>query len=135
MGIERIEKSPSSLIVSKEIATELQQLGYDEPTIFAYDTFGNIRCKVAHSNRGDYISWDNYDNHIPAPLYQEIIDWFREVHNHYHPIYIWKHRDKPTLYSHISGERTESFQEANNNRILHLIEKLKEDNAKKSETT
>lgn len=121
------EKSPESLLVSKEIANELKEIGYDEPTIFSYDSLGNIRCKVAYSNNGSYISWDNYDKDIPAPTYQEVINWFREVHNHYHPIYIWKNRGLPALYSHISGERTIDYNQANNNRIRHLIDKLKEE--------
>ena len=128
MGIETKRRELKDIVVPYDIAKQLVEVGFDVLSPFHYNGSGRIKANIVHSSEDAFIEVDNYigKETIPAPLWTDVIDWFREVHNHYHPIYIWKHRDKPTLYSHITGERTESYQEANKNRILHLIETLKE---------
>ena len=137
MGIERRTRSIEELVVPIDLSKELEELGYDLLSPFYYNESGYIKASIVHSSGDAFIETDNYvSKHcIIAPLWDDVIKWFREVHNHYHPIYVWKHRGKPTLYSHITGERTEDYNQARLNRLRHLIEKLKEDNGKKSETT
>lgn len=70
------------LIVSKQIAEKLKTVGYDQKTMFGYNKTGNIVAKIAITIRGSCrIFWDKYDDELPAPTFQEVIDWFREEHN------------------------------------------------------
>ena len=65
--------------VTYPIACGLKLIGYDMPTIFGFDNKGNLRSKIAHSTDGGCsISWDRYDSHIYAPLWQDAIDFLIE---------------------------------------------------------
>ncbi len=62
-------------IVSYELAIKLKEIGFNVDTIFGYDNSKRLRGKLSHTNSGSIISWDIHDEHIKAPLYQEVIEW------------------------------------------------------------
>lgn len=63
------------------MAVKLQELGFNEPCICGYDSQKHLRSKLSHSqDEGVRIDWDKHDNHIPAPLWQQVTNWLRNVH-------------------------------------------------------
>lgn len=78
-----MEKNLRKYCVSINIARELSEIGYDEPCLFGYDSMGYIRAKISLTSLGCKISWDKHDNHLKAPLYQEVFEWFRRKHGLY----------------------------------------------------
>lgn len=81
------------LFVSHKIAFALKELGFDEPCFGIYDDKGNwsvVRFdgKTHTVNNSYYFhlkrqSPDHLelDKICSAPLYQQVVDWFREEHN------------------------------------------------------
>jgi hypothetical protein len=82
------------LFVSYEIAVALKELDFDEPCIAKWTIYNQgdpIELYPESQNffkgpyfetcqNSDYLSGDEKDK-IAAPLYDQIIDWFRERHN------------------------------------------------------
>lgn len=68
-----------NLFVPLNIAIRLKDLGFNEPCICGYDRDGRLRSKLTHSNDGSSIDWDQYDSHIPAPLWQQVTAWLRDT--------------------------------------------------------
>lgn len=72
------------LFVPYEIALKLKQLNFDEECIALFDKDGEISgveyIDIIHLNG---IRQKDLTYHYPtlAPLYQQVIDWFREKHN------------------------------------------------------
>lgn len=69
--------------VTYEIALRLKELGFDEECICRYNSYGALKHCISGTNPDidDYISFNKYDDRLLAPLYQQVIDWFREKHN------------------------------------------------------
>lgn len=69
--------------VTKDIALALKELGFDWECICKYNSYGALKHCISGNNTGidDYISYDKYDDRLPAPLWQETIDWFSIKHN------------------------------------------------------
>ncbi len=61
-----------NLFVPYEIAKQLKEKGFDAETLAHY--INNTELLIIRNN---YM----HENHIKAPLYQQVVDWFREKHN------------------------------------------------------
>lgn len=71
-------------IVDFNTAKELKELGFDAPTIFAYNKYGKFTHKLANQiGKEPYVHYCEYDSDMYAPAITEVIKWFRDVHNLY----------------------------------------------------
>lgn len=70
----------SNFLVSKQLAIKLKELKYDRPCHMGLDPFDRPIAKFSQSYQGSYIDWDRYDNDLPLPTYEEVIEWFGDVH-------------------------------------------------------
>jgi len=67
-----------NLFVPYNIAKKLNDLGFDEQCICGYDKSGKLRSKLAHDTNGEAkFGWDKFDEHVPAPLWQQVTNWLR----------------------------------------------------------
>ena len=72
-----------------EISLKLKELGFDESCICKYNSYGVLKHTIASTNPDidDEISIFKYDDRLSAPLYQQIIDYFREEYKLHLSIY------------------------------------------------
>lgn len=63
------------LFVPYEIALTLKEKGFKGTTI------NSQYYHIKHGTIHDYDYFGHFDNMLHAPIYQEVIDWFREEHN------------------------------------------------------
>ena len=113
--------------VTYEIALKLKELGFDEECCGAYmiRTNGDKAFSQIHFMKPNYSKWDVY-----APLWQQIIDWFRETHRYF--IYIthregkygWK-IDSDISYEDFSDTIYNTYEEAREKAILKAIDLIK----------
>ena len=61
-------------------ALELKQLGFDEPCIKYWDGIGE------YFDQKDWFNWNQSENFISIPLYQQVFRFFREKYNLVHEI-------------------------------------------------
>lgn len=81
------------LFVPVDIALQLKELGFDEPCIGFYTNSGELKRHL--KMEGDPDSFDvglinsniNVDGYVTAPLYQQVVDWFRTAHNLFIELY------------------------------------------------
>jgi len=66
------------LFVPYEIALQLKEKGFDESCVAFYEESGNLSIGFNWLNGGGKNS--NLES-CTAPLYQQVIDWFREEHD------------------------------------------------------
>ena len=68
--------------VTYEIALKLKELGFDEQCICRYNAYEVLKHTISGTNpdMDDYVSSNKYDDRLLAPLYQQVIDWFRDVY-------------------------------------------------------
>ena len=123
------------IFVTKEIALKVQELGFDKnKCIMGLSEQGRYRHKFAIDNTGSSeISWFKYDNDIPLPTWEQVIEWFRIFHH----IYIWisysKGYDNPysgyiIILNKTNGITTgysKSYEESRKRVILKAIELCK----------
>lgn len=74
------------LFVSCELALKLKEKGFDEECLACFRDVGHIFSRVNNvypigfcrnsQSQGNI----NYMYHVATPLYQQVIDWFREKH-------------------------------------------------------
>ena len=131
--------------VTYEIASELKELGFDEPCLTSYSNLKQLMSIYAISELildGEDLMEDTperkychpsilRDNFIAAPLWQQVIDWFRLKHK----IEIEVTRDingfrymvfnSGELNSCISDFGIKSFEEAREQAILEAIKLIK----------
>jgi len=62
-----------------ELALELKQLGFDEPCISNYTSFGKFSNDYSAPRK--YNSEFELGSYISAPTYSQAFRWFREKHN------------------------------------------------------
>lgn len=72
--------------VTYPIALKLKELGFDEPCLGFYDTHLNLQLGhkpeyLINIEKGNYIFGNDKIKILLAPLYQQVIDWFREKYN------------------------------------------------------
>ena len=70
------------LFVSRELALKLKEVGFDEPCIKYYLTKDSTATTINGADK--FLEGFNYNsiaNRISVPMYQHVIDWFRENHN------------------------------------------------------
>jgi len=94
------------LFVPYEIALALKEKGFEEECLayFLTSTQPDPVITVCNPNK-QYPEWINT---ISAPLYQQVVDWFREKHKiHFDICY---ERTSKQYYGHL-------FKESNNNRV------------------
>ncbi len=68
------------LFVPYEIALQLKEKGFDEPCFGIWMERGAI-FDILYVARQEDAWMANENNGILAPLYQQVIDWFREKHS------------------------------------------------------
>ncbi len=69
------------LFVPYDMAKKLKDVGFDEECLCVY----NKRMELKHViicpiGDNDYIKKDKHDDRLPAPLWQQVEQWFREKH-------------------------------------------------------
>lgn len=68
------------LFVNFELSMVLKQLKFNTPCFRYYSIAGNL-CENNLFTFYQNSMGGKIDSHIAAPLYQQVIDWFREKHN------------------------------------------------------
>lgn len=81
-------------------ASELKQLGFDEPCfkyIYTGDTGNNVNipCEVLPSKAKNY---NEDDLCVSTPTYSQAFRWFREKHGLYGNLSSWTHEEKIGIY-------------------------------------
>lgn len=70
----------SNFLVSKQLAIKLKELRYNHPCHMGLDPFDRPIAKFSQSYQGSYIDWDRHDNDLPLPTFEEVIEWFGDIH-------------------------------------------------------
>ena len=67
--------------VTYEIALSLKELGFDEECLvyFNNDKYRDLICTCENGMDGDF-TVHHYSGDVNAPLWQQVIDWFRETY-------------------------------------------------------
>lgn len=65
------------LFVTGELPLKLQKRGFDEPCIATVDYQGNA---LAFDSRSRLVKNSEMRYGFTSPLYQQVVDWFREKH-------------------------------------------------------
>lgn len=73
------------LFVPYKIAKQLKEKGFNEPCLTAYIVERKELLSIFDSDDGFLKNTDLIEGRYSAPLYQQVIDWFREKHE----ILIW----------------------------------------------
>ena len=122
-------------VVTPEIALSLKEVGFNEPCIFGYNDYNALKANIAITNADtdDKISNNRFYSNLKAPLWQQVIEWFRNLHH----IYIWisysKGYDNPysgyiIILNKTNGITTgysKSYEESRKRVILKAIELCK----------
>lgn len=122
-------------VVTPEIALSLKEVGFNEPCIFGYNDYNALKANIAITNADtdDKIPNNRFYSDLKAPLWQQVIEWFRNLHN----IYIWisysKGYDNPYSGYIITLNKTngittgysKSYEESRKRVILKAIELCK----------
>lgn len=115
-----------------EISLKLKELGFDEECCGAYmiRTNGDKAFSQIHFMKPNYSKWDVY-----VPLWQQVIDWFREkynlaifidmncMENTGYTFYIGNLISRETIFENY--ENINTYSEAREQAILKCIELLK----------
>jgi len=66
-----------------KLSLKLEEIGFKEDCICSYNKSGTLMSKVSYSSGKDCeCRWGKDDEgDCRAPLWQQVIDWFREKHN------------------------------------------------------
>ena len=99
-----------------EIALKLKELGFDEKCIFAFDNC-QMRCSDLRTNEQKF-SGVNYNSssYVSQPLWQQVIDWFREKHKYSVSIHVDEDNSTPSNIKY--WYCIDSFFEVPNNKIV-----------------
>lgn len=70
------------IFVTKEIAFEVFEFGFDKnKCIMGLSERGRYRHKLATTNKNEVmVSWDKYDEDIPLPTWDQVIEWLIDEH-------------------------------------------------------
>lgn len=107
-------------------ALEVKELGFVEPCLYGYDTFGALISSSA--------KWENWNQSlqlVSAPLWQQIFDWFREEHGIHYEIIFNKGRELPYTYvvnsvsSYLRSPFNKTYEDAKLECLKKLIEIFK----------
>lgn len=118
--------------VTYEIALKLKDLGFNESCLAAFrnDEYNDLITLTEDVLDGDFIIFTSGSN-IKAPLWQQVIDWFREKFD-YHVTYNVLESDGEVRYIFKGGEyqsrfkvlsKRKDFYEAREYAIINVIEK------------
>ena len=71
------------LFIPYELALIAKEKGFNEDCLAYYQDEGNLVCCDTNQVKGEFIPYKEQrdDDSATAPLYQQIVDWFREKHN------------------------------------------------------
>lgn len=67
------------LFISQELALKLKEKKFNEPCLGYYGIWSTELQFPVYA--GELENWNTIENLCSAPLYQQVIDWFREKHN------------------------------------------------------
>jgi len=70
----------NELFIPYELALLAKEKGFDEPCFAYYDLYGHYHFNIS-DDTNDVVSITNGLAIDAAPLYQQIVDWFREKHH------------------------------------------------------
>ena len=122
--------------VTHEIALALKELGFDEPCLayFEDDEYYDLIHVCENQKEGNFII-ESFQYGVKAPLWQQVIDWFREFKNIVMEVWYDNTQNDgfPWLYEiYINNKEHEhngsyynSFYEAREQAILKAIELIK----------
>ena len=101
-----------------EIALKLKELGFNEEVIAAFNTEDKVLSVFAFSvpNKGIFEQGFEKGWCIKAPLWQQIIDWFREKHKYSVSIHVDEDNSTPSDIKY--WYCIDSFFEVPNNKIV-----------------
>lgn len=116
------------LFVPYDLAVQLKKKGFKEPTLGHYYERDGQQCLVVY---GEFPP--DSKNWLPAPLYQQVIDWLREKHKIHvaastFPVYNDQYGIQYTRSSLSSGWEPlsgKTYYEALNNAIIKGLTLLK----------
>lgn len=80
------------LFLPYEESLAMRELGFEENVICVYNAYEYLKGVIIGSMDADYIKKDKWDNRLPAPLYQQTLDFFRKKGYHI-DIYSDNHQD------------------------------------------
>lgn len=65
--------------VTYDIAVKLKELGFSQPCIAGFNSYKALKHNISSTNANldDYDYTYRYDSKLLAPLWQQVIDWFR----------------------------------------------------------
>lgn len=61
-----------------EQSKELKALGFNEPCVFVYNSYKQLKGVITSSIDGDYVKIDKWDDRLLAPLRSQALDFFRD---------------------------------------------------------
>lgn len=76
--------------VEYDIAVASKEKDFNNKVLAGYNSFKVLKLKPIHCNAEISDSWGigRHDDCVPAPTYQELIDWFRDIHQIHLDIYL-----------------------------------------------
>ena len=138
--MEEVKKQGmESLFCPYELALELKELGFDEISLFCYDTVheGNPLSHCPHLLLNSQLG--GFENEpISAPLYQQAFRWFREKYGLHYIIckniqmdgYGYREVILPSYMEENENTIFKTYEEAELECLVKLIEIAKEQNVK-----
>ena len=100
--------------VTYEIALALKELGFDEECLvyFNNDKYRDLICTCENGMDGDF-TVHHYSGDVNAPLWQQVIDWFREKYEIYIAVISYtnyiKLGENTLMYEIIIGNKDNQF--------------------------
>lgn len=80
-----------------EQSLAVKELEFNEPTICVYDNYGNLKGVIVSSLDGDYIKKEKWEDRLPAPLKQQVFEFFRDKYKMVHEIIAYKDKSGLTF--------------------------------------
>ena len=106
-----------------EIALKLKELGFNEECLGIYYYDGSFKKYIL-----EYKDTEEYLVCISAPLWQQVIDWFREEHNIHLAVTSYTNPSKigdKQMYETLIGHKENNFDATIANSTIRLTESFK----------
>jgi hypothetical protein len=116
----------NNLFVPYDMAKQLNELGFDKPCLFNYNSSKQLINKIVITKNGNTISSTCYENSIKAPIYQEALNWFQEKHKFFFNIFfdIISKKYHNHVYLKLNQKFNTLINPATSSKYYHLFENL-----------